>query len=244
MGERRGVVKSFSPLILGLLLLVSLSPLSGARIGYSLSSEEALTLESNYLTQPPNSRKLIEAMALSDAYQASLESAESAHAALINPGKAESVKPEESEQKDRSAERITWVDLSANLDRSSSDLLKRHLMLKEKLDALVFINLKKNGNFLIGRLWVMYRGDASPEQTADQLISDVSQEGFTRWVLPHLYKTIYAEEVSLFSVDSFDHSIDVDIDGERVEHAQLYLIPPGEHLIRLSTGLRIPAKNS
>jgi|GEM_PF-5634045 len=221
-------------LLILILLLVSLQNLSSARFAYVLEGDHSYELEEGFLTRPVSDAQLINDMLATDRYEAMREQAEVVHKLYLSGSRI----PQESEDavtdSQRIDEEITWLDFSDTEASLRSYHLREHIMVKEKLDALWIISLKKAGDLFIGKVTVYHRGKEAGDLITDELVALSGQEEFTAWLLPVLYEALYGQKVATLKLNSFHHALNILLDGTSVPTSPLYLIPFGTHQITLS----------
>ncbi len=236
MGERGGIVKSPRIPILLILLFAVLVPLTSARIGYTIVGDLKYILETSYLTEPPLRSLYVEDINAADKYERALEEAKLLHENILK-GKIEESTVEETS---RITDEITWIDVSSTFQSTFTPLLRHQIMVREHLDAVVEIVLKETGEFLIGKVTLFHRVDETGMKIADQLITDTTTEGFTRWILPILYTDLYEKDTALLSVESFLRNVEITVDDEMLPFSPYYFLTPGEHEIHVSAPYTYP----
>lgn len=226
--------RSGSFLLIMILLVSSLETLTAARFAYVMEGDHSYHLEQIYLTRPVTDAQLISDMLTTDRFEAMIKRSQAVHEGYVSGSGIPQEEKTAVTESQRIDEETTWIDLSDTGSSLRSYTLREHIMVKEKLDALWIISLKKAGDLFIGKVTVYHRGEETGDLAVDELVDLSSQEEFTAWLLPVLYEALYDQKVATLKLNSFTHAVKISLDGTKLPPSPLYLIPYGIHQITLS----------
>ncbi len=218
-------------LLLCTFLLILISPLESASIGYRISGDRDFVLDTSLFP----SGSVIPVLA--DDVQ-SREEWETERQIALYRHTHEGLDPP-ADQIPGSSQDLTWKNLNGRYSGESNELL-RHIMIHEELDAILEVDLKAVDPFVIARVSLIHRSSMARESIDEQLLTLENQTEFDHWLLPVLYSYLYQKESAMIAIHSFSHQVNVTLDGLRYPQGGYYAISPGTHTLLLEAPLRIP----